>query len=133
VSLTLHDANGGNSKLKELIPDLSIQIGGLTMHSNFWVSTDCPLDILLGCPWQCHNFVLIDERLDGTYLRFSYVNGKDNQTLEILIQLLASKNGSTPLITGGCSSTRSYLGIVVESGTGNEVAMKVHPKNEAVV
>jgi len=125
ASLTLHDANGENGELKGLIPDLPIQIGGLTTHSNFWVSTDCPLDILLGHPWQRHNFVLIDKRLDGTYLRFSYVNGKDNRTLEILVQPPASKNGSAPLITGGRSSTHSYLGIVVGSGTGNEVAMKV--------
>ena len=76
ASLTLRDANGGNGKLKGLIPNLPIQIGGLTTHSNFWVSTDCPLDILLGRPWQHHNFVLIDERLDGTYLRFSYVKWK---------------------------------------------------------
>jgi len=52
ASLMLCDANGGNGELKGLIPDLAIQIGGLTTHSNFWVSTESPLDILLSHPWQ---------------------------------------------------------------------------------
>jgi len=132
ASLMLCDANGGNGELKGLIPNLAIQIGGLTTHSNFWVSTECPLDILLSRPWQCHNLVSINERLDGTYLRFSHVNRKDNQTLEILVQPQEAKNGSAPLISGRCNATtHSYLGIVVEPEIQDEMEMEVCLEHEA--
>ena len=134
ASLMLCDANGGNGELKGLIPDLAIQIGGLTTHSNFWVSTECPLDILLGRPWQRHNLVSIDKRLDGTYLRFSHVNGRDNRTLEILVQPQEAKNGNAPLISGRRNATtRSYLGMVVEPEIRDETEMEVRPEHEAQI
>lgn len=50
------------------IHDLELKLGGLTTTSNYWVTTTCPLDILLGRPWQCQNLVSIDKRLNGTYI-----------------------------------------------------------------
>ena len=52
ASVTLHDANGGTSTLKGIIPGLELKIGELITTSNYWVTTTCPLDILLGRPWQ---------------------------------------------------------------------------------
>ena len=68
ASMMLHDANGGTSTSKGIIPDLELKIGGLITTSNYWVTTTCPLDILLGRPWQRQNLVSIDERTEGTYL-----------------------------------------------------------------
>ena len=66
ASMTLCDANGGNSRLLGMIPDLEMKIGGLSTTGDFWVSSEIPPDILLGRPWQQQNMVSIDERLDGT-------------------------------------------------------------------
>ena len=71
ASMTLHDANGGTSTLKGIIPSLELKIGELITTSNYWVTTTCPLDILLGRPWQWQNLVSIDERTEGTYVRFN--------------------------------------------------------------
>ena len=68
ASMTLHDANGGTSTLKGIIPNLELKIGGLITTSNYWVTTTCPLDILLGQSWQRQNSVSIDKRTEGTYL-----------------------------------------------------------------
>ena len=75
ASMTLHNANGSTSTLKGIIPDLELKIGGLITTNNYWITTTCPLDILLGQPWQRQNLVSIDERTEGTYLRFNRVNG----------------------------------------------------------
>jgi hypothetical protein len=68
ASMTLHDANGGTSTLKGIISDLELKIGGLITMSSYWVTTTCPLDILLERPWQHQNLVSIDKRTDKTYL-----------------------------------------------------------------
>ena len=45
ASMTLHDANGGTSTLKGIMPNLEPKIGGLITTSNYWVTTTCLLDI----------------------------------------------------------------------------------------
>ncbi|KAH0835608.1 hypothetical protein J3R83DRAFT_9341, partial [Lanmaoa asiatica] len=52
ATMPLHDANGGTSILKGLIPDLKLKISGLITTGNYCVTTTYPLNILLGCPWQ---------------------------------------------------------------------------------
>ena len=44
TSMMLHDANGGTSTLKGIIPDLERKIRELITTSNYWVTTTCPLD-----------------------------------------------------------------------------------------
>ena len=75
ASMTLHNANGGTSTFKGIIPNLELKIRGLITISNYWVTTTCLLDILLGQPWQQQNLVSIDKRTEGTYLQFNQVNG----------------------------------------------------------
>ena len=61
VSMSLHDANGGNNWLLGLIPNLEIKIGGLSTSGDVWVSNEIPPAVLLKCPWQQQNMVSIDE------------------------------------------------------------------------
>jgi hypothetical protein len=112
ASMTLHDANGGTSTLKGIIPDLELKIGGLITTSNYWVTTTCPLDILLGRPWQRQNLVSIDERTDGTYLRFNRVNG--DRVMEILVM---PHEDSARKGNHATASRNSLLGIAVVEPT----------------
>jgi hypothetical protein len=107
ASMTLHDANGGTSTLKGIIPDLELKIGGLITTSNYWVTTTCPLDILLGRPWQRQNLVSIDERTEGTYLRFNKVNG--DRVMEILV--MPHEETHSHHTSGHAAPHNSYLGL----------------------
>ena len=52
VSMMLYDANGSNNWLLGMISNLEMKIGGLSTMGDLWVSSEIPLDILLGCFWQ---------------------------------------------------------------------------------
>ena len=111
VSMMLRDANGGTSTLKGIIPNLEPKIRELITTSNYWVTTTCPLDILLGRPWQWQKLVSIDERTEGTYLQFNCVNR--DQVMEILVTP-HNDNNDTHQISSQvmCAmSHTSYLGM----------------------
>ena len=118
ASMSLCDANRGNNWLLGLIPDLEIKIGGLSTSGDVWVSNEILPAVLLRRPWQQQNMVSIDEWQDRTYLQFSHVNGRDNWTMEILLQPYESKNGRSHLISGyvrnHATTLSVFLGEVVE-------------------
>lgn len=69
-TVSMNDANGGESRLNGLVPNVPLNCGGVTTHANIYVGDNVPFELLLGRPWQRGNFVSIDEREDGTYLLF---------------------------------------------------------------
>ena len=75
--------------------------------------------------------VSIDERLDGTYLRFSHVNGNDNRTMEILIEPNQSINGKSHHLSGmirhRATAPSAFLGEVVEPSYITESEHESHP------
>ena len=68
ASMHLTNANGGISQLHRLVPEMTFQIGIVDCKTSFWISDNCPPEILLGRPWQIENKVTIAEKDDGTHL-----------------------------------------------------------------
>ena len=66
ASMHLTDANGSISQLHRLVPEMTFQIGIVDCKMSFWISDNCPPEILLGCPWQIE--VTIAKKDDGTHL-----------------------------------------------------------------
>ena len=66
----MRDANNGESEMMGEITDILINVAQVPTYTNIYVKRDAPFDLLLGRPWQQHNLVSIDERIDGTFLQF---------------------------------------------------------------
>ena len=67
ASMHLTDVNGGISQLHGLVPEMTFQIGIVDCKTSFWISDNCPPEILLGHPWQIEkNKVTITKKNDGT-------------------------------------------------------------------
>jgi hypothetical protein len=60
-SVSLNDANGGESKLRGLIQNVPLNCGGINTQANLFVGDHVPFSLLLGCSWQRGNYVSIDE------------------------------------------------------------------------
>ena len=68
ASMHLTDNNGGISQLHGLVPEMTFQIGIVDCKTSFWISDNCPPEILLGHPWQIKNKVTIVKKDNGMYL-----------------------------------------------------------------
>ena len=68
ASMHLTDANGSISQLCGLVPEMTFQIGIVDCKMSFWISDNCPPEILLGHPWQIENKVTITEKDNGIHL-----------------------------------------------------------------
>ncbi|KAK7681970.1 hypothetical protein QCA50_014933 [Cerrena zonata] len=86
--ISMSDANGGESMLKGLVPNVPLSCGGVLTHANVYIGDQVPFDLLLGRPWQRGNYVSIDERGDGTYLLFK------DKNLEVRHEILVAPDNT---------------------------------------
>ena len=85
ASMHLTNTNGGISQLRGLVPEMTFQIWIVDCKTSFWISDNCPPEILLGHPWQIENKVTIAEKDNGTHLVL--MDQKYNPRFSILLQL----------------------------------------------
>jgi hypothetical protein len=73
-ALMMRDINGGQGQLLGAVLNVPIDLGAARTFANFYVSpNEMDFEILLGRPWQRHNYVSILERPEsGTWLTFLY-------------------------------------------------------------
>ena len=81
----LIDVNGGISQLRGLAPEMTFQIRIVDCKTSFWISDNCPPEILLGHPWQIEDKVTIAKKNDGTHLVL--MDQKYHPKFSILLQL----------------------------------------------
>jgi hypothetical protein len=73
-ALMMRDINGGQSRLLGAVLNVPIDLGGARTFADFYVSPGkMDFEVLLGRPWQRHNYVSILEHPEtGTWLKFLY-------------------------------------------------------------
>ena len=78
-SITMNDANGGESVFKGHVKSINFNCGPLDTPCEIWIGENVPFDLLLGQLWQTKNHVSIVEKQTGTHLEFC---NKDNDEIQ---------------------------------------------------
>jgi hypothetical protein len=69
-TMSMNDANEGEGTLHGLVQHVPLMCGNVATEANLYMGEHTPFQLLLGRPWQQGNFVLIEERREGTHLLF---------------------------------------------------------------